>query len=60
MNHIHASPTGWDKCPIPEGFITDIWSRDKFYPDVIYPNAYTWGRVRMFKITGIAEGYTLC
>ena len=62
MNHIHASPTGWDKCPLPEGFVIKFWDCDGTYQETNEPTKLPfWGKnqITMFQVTGIAEGYEL-
>lgn len=57
--HIHASPTGWDKCPLPEGFIIRVWDmalNDCGMTDYL---KLDWTTLIMFEVTGIAEGYEL-
>ena len=58
MNHIHASPTGWETCPLPEGFVIRGYS-DGCSFDI--PNYFTnWNEATpMLQVTGIAEGYEL-
>ncbi len=61
MNHIHASPTGWDKYPIPEGFKVNVWTRynEDVYENADYIHDVNWRSVTMFEITGIADDYEL-
>jgi len=61
MNHIHASPTGWDKCPLPEGFIITIFKDDgsPMSGRESSDKDNAWTVIRMFEITGIADGYEL-
>jgi len=64
MNHIHASPTGWDKCPIPEGFIINMYSFELSTGMALcgsYKNYHSldWTFIKMFEITDIAEDYEL-
>ena len=57
--HIHASPTGWDKCPLPEGFVIRVWDmalNDCGMTDYL---KLDWTTLTMFQVTGIAEGYEL-
>jgi len=66
MNHIHASPTGWDKCPIPKGFNIKIyWVTSQYMPlaceefSTYYEMERSWSNIVMFEVTGIAEGWEL-
>ena len=58
---IHASPTGWDKCPIPEGFMVNVWTDNHSDVEVNYGSGHNGWRdeIIMFEITGIAEGWEL-
>lgn len=56
--YIHASSTGWDKRPIPEGFDYTWWGMGRNGVSTNKP-LLNWGDVRMFEITGIAEGWKL-
>jgi len=61
MNHIHACPDGFDECPIPEGFVMTTWLGDGGN-GAIEQRRYLdngWKNIRMFKITGIADGWEL-
>ena len=59
-NHWYASPTGWDKCPIPEGFEIEYLDVDsgidisKSYKP--WYN-YDWNDVRIFRITRKLDDY---
>ena len=61
FNHWYASPTGWDKCPIPEGFEIEYLDVDsgidisKSYKP--WYN-YDWNDVRIFRITRKLDDYT--
>jgi len=62
MNHTHSSPTMWDKCPLPEGFIITTWLDGCSEVGVEGQKEYSsnvWSRIHMFQVTGIAEGYEL-
>ena len=59
--HPHASPTGWDKCPLPEGFKIAVWDSRGSATNWLTNDCslLVWENVRMFQVTGIAEGYEL-
>jgi len=57
--HIHVSPDGWDKCPIPDGFIIQYWDKVGNSIECITVNNEWSKDIIMFQITCIAEGYTL-
>jgi len=62
FNHIHASPVGWQSCPVPEGFIVKTWSYDLHKCWVSTKSNYLeldWSKVQMFEVTGIQEGWKL-
>lgn len=64
--HIHASPDGWNKCPIPEGFVVKYWfirsdmlkSSTTSTPEC--PEIQTdWSNVNMFEVVAVHEDYML-
>ena len=57
--HPHASPTGWDTCPLPEGFVIDVYGKKNDMKGVKNMDSVQWKSVRMFQVTGIAEGFEL-
>lgn len=73
MNHIHACPDGFDKCPVPEGFVVNVNYRqpsllvdaEHLLGNGLEASRYTWNHaggltdIIAFEVTGIAEGYTL-
>jgi len=66
MNHIHACPDGFDKCPLPEGFLIKAYyigsptqNGLKQLSVVSGYKTYIWTNVIAFEVTGIAEGYEL-
>ncbi len=57
---IHASPTGWDKCPLPEGFTLKIWNRQMDdRPSTSGSQITFWVNVTMFQVTGLQEEWEL-
>lgn len=65
MNHIHACPNGFDKCPLPYGFQVKIYFRDGEYGKYSICDDMRWshesldGDIIAFEVTGIAEGWEL-
>lgn len=59
MNHTHASPTGWEQCPIPEGFVVDLYFSDCQNLNVTIHSKIDWQHVIMFEVTDIAAGWEL-
>ena len=60
MNHINASPSGWDTCPLPEGFVITLWGREGSEPlTALNYFKVGWHDITMFQVTGTAEGYIL-
>lgn len=56
FNHIHASPTGWDKCPIPEGFRIKVWTHCNDWTQ----DSDQWDRdTIMIEVISITKGYEL-
>ena len=56
FNHIHASPTGWDKCPIPEGFRIKVWTHCNDWTQ----DSDQWDKdIIMIESIGITKGYEL-
>ena len=65
FGHIHASPTGWQSCPIPEGFLLTIyWTTNggvRTDREIGSCDKKVWSYfpITMFQITGIAKGWKL-
>jgi len=60
MNHIHACPNGFDKCPLPEGFKIKWWFNIDGESSESLSHCLMWDKnVTMFEVTGIAEGFEL-
>lgn len=61
MNHIHACPDGFDKCPLPEGFIINLWNNKggKVWAGNSSGCDRNWGYIIMFEVVGIVDGYEL-
>ncbi len=60
FNHIHAKPKGWDKCPVPEGFILKIWNKQMDdRPSTSGSQITCWENVTMFQVTGLQEEWEL-
>ncbi len=59
--HIHASPTGWDKCPLPEGFTVIVWDRYGHRTNWATNDCslLKWENVAMFQVAGITKGWEL-
>lgn len=61
MNHIHASPDGWDKSPVPDGFKIVVWDNYNNKTNWVIGDSdfLKWENVAMFKVTGIQEGFEI-
>ena len=62
LNHWYASPEGWDKCPIPEGFEIEYLKDDNGYASRTSGsyqlwNTYSWIGVIMFRIIRKLDDY---
>lgn len=57
--YYHASPKGWDKCPIPIGLKFSYWdiNNTEFKNSGKNHLLIDWSTVLMFEVTGYAQGY---
>jgi len=69
MNHIHACPEGFDKCPLPEGFRVGVYYRNpkalrgSILESGLNSHNYVWNHlggssdIIAFEALGLADGY---
>ena len=57
----HVKPKGWNRCPIPEGFVIRVFGKSISEEGHICDNMsdINWSNITMFEITGIIGDYQL-
>lgn len=61
FNHTHAHSNGWNRSPIPDGFVIRVFGKHISEEGHIFDNMsdINWSNITMFEITGIMGEYQL-